>query len=155
MITSKKSYLGRTLGLIISALLISSMFCLAAYAETPTMPDMSDMIPDGTNIPDTNIEGATGNDSTMFPEASSAIGSSSATQKPSSPIESAISPESTAPMGDGTDDGGMIGGILGIIIAIIVVIAIIILIVLLIPKRDSTIINRDKNHDTDNDKKNH
>jgi hypothetical protein len=75
MITSKKSYLGRTLGLIISALLISSMFCLAAYAETPTMPDMSDMIPDGTNIPDTNIEGATGNDSTMFPEASSAIGS--------------------------------------------------------------------------------
>lgn len=155
MSTIKINCLRRTLGFIIVALLISSIFSIAAYAETSTMPDVSDMIPNGTNIPDTNIEGATGNDSSMFPESNGAVESSPATPKPSSPIESVINPESTASTGDATEDEGMVGGVLGVIIAIIVVIAIIILIVLLIPKRNTDIIERDKKQDNDSNNKKH
>lgn len=157
MITIKKKLprrRGGILGFILAALLIASMLVIVVSAESATSPDMSDIMPDGTNIPDTDIGGATGNDSSLIPDATTAPYGSTADQKPTSPIESIIDPESSMAPGDSTDEEGMIGGILGVIIAIIVVIAIIILLVLLIPKRDNTMNGREEKHDKDHHNKN-
>ena len=87
----------------------------------------SDIIPDGTNIPDTDIGGATGMESTLIPPMSTPIASNGTVPQSNARAESS--------MMDSTVDQNTVGNVLGIIIAVIVVLAVIILIVALIPKR--------------------
>lgn len=142
MFTLKKKWWKRLrglLGAVIAALLITSALGITALAATATMPDMSDMIPDGTNIPDTDIGGATGNDSSMLPGTDSATESDSMTPSATRPDTSGgiVTPSTNAGTSAVGDDDGSdtVGGIIGIIIAVIVVIAIIMLIIALVPRR--------------------
>lgn len=115
-------------GIALAMFIVSSVLCIGVFAETDTSGIMSEIIPDGTNVPDTDIGGATGMESTLLPPMSAPDASSGTIPQANAGTESSV-------IGDIADQDTM-GNILGIIIAVIVVIAIIILIVVLIPKRD-------------------
>ena len=151
MVTIKKKWrknLRCIWGFILAGLLISSLFSIAVYATTSTMPDITDMIPDGTNIPDTDIGGATGNDSSMLPNTSASPDSSAPSPSSSSPsatsgLGGSSSSTGTSPIGD-ANGSDTIGGVIGVIIAIIVVLAVILLIIALVPKRTDVRDNSDR-----------
>ena len=144
-------------GLFLATLIIFSISATIIHAETagtPTLPEMSDMIPDGTNIPDSDIGGATGTSpletidtpsesSSLSPETGSSVPPSS-----SSSSATGSTPQSTSNNDTVTDDDGGLGRIIGIIVAVIVVLAVIMLIITLIPRRsngsDSSYDNRRK-----------
>ena len=114
-------------GIALAMFILSSVFCLGVFAETDTSGIMSEIIPDGTNIPDTDIGGATGMESTLLPPMSTPNASNGTVPQTGAGTESSM-------MGD-TAEEDTIGNVLGIIIAVIVVLAVIILIIVLIPKR--------------------
>ena len=132
----KKKYSKRIkslLGFIMVAFIIASVLSIAVSAETflpdtkitmPEIPEMSDMMPSGTNIPDSNIGGAVENTSPI----ENMIPDNNDVSVPHSDLmgeRSADSPEAE----------NTLSRVLGIVIAVIVVLAVILLIVALIPKR--------------------
>lgn len=121
------------IGIALASFLILSALCISAFAETSNI--VSDIMPDGTNIPDTDIGGATGMDGTTplgtLPES---LPDTSNGTIPQSNVSSTV-PFSTSAPGD-DDATNNVGRVLGIIIAVIVVLAVIVLIIALIPKKD-------------------
>lgn len=128
MLTRKNKFKKRLRGLIgiaLASFLMISALCIPGFAK------IFDIIPEGTNVPDTDISGATGMDGTT------PLG----TLPQSMPDKN----EGTVPQGKANGDGSMTEGTdstnnvekaLGIVIAVIVVLAIIVLIIALIPKRE-------------------
>ena len=125
------------LGFIIAALIIVSAIAVTVCAETAalTMPDASDMIPDGTNIPDSNIKGAI--------ESTSPLESITLpdTKNGTTPARD-IMGDSGIPNAANSEAGNTLSRVLGIVIAVIVVLAVILLVVSLIPKKISESRNR-------------
>lgn len=153
MISSKNKRLGRILVLVLAAFFAASMCCISAFAESlemPTMPDMSDMIPDGTNIPDSDIGGAVGSESDSDPMGSS-IDSSSESSLITLPdtdegkIPSTDIGDATGNGSDNPETGDNLSSVLGIVIAVIVVLAVIMLIIALVPKRPGETISGSDN----------
>ena len=137
-------------GFALAILLALSVFGVAAFAETagmPSLPDMSDIMPDGTNVPDSDIGGATGMQSDTDTKAP---GTSAATRPDT---ESSRLPASSASGMASADDDGSMGAVLGIIIAVVVVLAVIMLIIALAPKRDKFSNSSGKNSGNDMRKK--
>ena len=124
----------RLLGILIAAFIIGCAISATVYAET-SMPGASDMIPDGTNIPDSNIEGAVESTSPLesitLPDAENGT-------VPSTDIAGGVTPDNTNP-----ETSDSLSRVLGIVIAVIVVLAVILLIVALIPKKIYESRNRD------------
>lgn len=145
------------LGFALAMIVMTSLLATFSFAE------MSDMLPDGTNIPDTDIGGATST-SPLMPESTIAdsTGKSSTssfeTGKDTPPVsipQTVVGSDSGAIENPNTADD--IGSILGVIIAIIVVLAVIMLIIALMPKRATGMAGGGKNsdgksHDSRNDK---
>lgn len=146
MMLSKNKWLRRIKGIfeiVLAAFLIMSMCCISVFAETlemPSMPNMSDMIPDGTNIPDRDIGGAVGSDSSHAID-SSMNGSSESPLISIPDTENGKIPSTNIGdvTGNGNSDnpntGDNLSSVLGIVIAVIVVLAVIMLIIALVPKR--------------------
>ena len=109
-----KKRLRSIFGIAFAMLIVSSVFCIGAFAET--------------NVPDTDIGGATGMESTLLSPMSTPGASNGTVPQSNAGTESS--------MMDNTATQDTIGNVLGIIIAVIVVLAVIILIVALIPKRN-------------------
>ena len=111
--------------------MITLVLSVAVSAETflpdtkITAPEMSDMMPSGTNIPDSNIGGAVEETSpieNMLPDNTEGA----------VPYSGMIGERGTdAP----TEVENTLSRVLGIVIAVIVVLAVILLIVTLIPRR--------------------
>ena len=102
---------------VIIILLVISALCISAFAK------MSDMLPVDTNVPDTDIGGATGMD------GSAPIGTAF-----QSMLEGKVNPEpSTSESRESTDT---MSKALGIVVAVIVVLAVIVLLIALIPRRE-------------------
>lgn len=120
-----KKRLRSVIGIVLAMFIVSAVLCIGAFAETSGI--MSEIIPDGTNVPDTDIGGATGMESSLLPPMSTPDASNGTIPQTNAGTESSM-------IGD-TADQDTIGNILGIIIAVIVVLAVIILIIALIPKR--------------------
>ncbi len=117
------------IGIALASFLIISALCVSVFAETSNI--VSDIMPESTNVPDTDIGGATGMDGTTplgtLPETLPDKDNGTVPQGNTSSAPST------------TDDGEMtnnVGRVLGIIIAVIVVLAVIVLIIALIPKKD-------------------
>ena len=115
--------------IVLATLLMTSALCVSIFAETSGI--VSDIMPNGTNIPDTNIGGSTGMDGTTpletIPEA--------LPDKENGTVQGSNSSSAPAMIEDG-DMTNNVGKILGIIIAVIVVLAVIALIIALVPKKD-------------------
>ena len=145
MILSKKKlskHLKSLFGFLIAALIIALMLSVTVSAETSsggtdrTMPDMSDMMPSGTNIPDSNIGGAVEGTSpleSIIPESPMmTLPDKDNGTVPSSDI---IGGSGTSPLTDNPETNDTLSRVLGIVITVIVVLAVILLIVALVPKR--------------------
>ena len=117
------------IGIALASFLIVSAICVPAFAET------SKPMSGGTNVPDTDIGGATGMESTLIPPISTPNASNGTV---------AQSGGASSTIGDNAEMTSNIGKVLGIVIAVIVVLAIIALIISFIPRRD---------RDSDSDKK--
>ena len=132
MLLRKNKFKKRLRGLISIALaifLVSSLLCIPVIAESSNI--MSDIVPDGTNIPDTDIGGATGMENT------SPIGTLPTTLPDTSNGTVPQSGSSSSPsIMDDINESNNLGRILGIIIAVIVVLGVIVLIIALVPKKD-------------------
>ena len=146
----------------LAAFLIASMCCISAFAESlelPSMPDMSGMIPDGTNIPDSDIGGAVGSDSSQMGTDSSMDSSSETSLISPSDTEGGKIPSTNVGdvTGDGSDNpetGDNLSSVLGIVIAVIVVLAVIMLIIALVPRRPGEAMGSSgKNGSSDSQKK--
>lgn len=152
MILSKKKWSNRIrilFGFLMAAITVSLVLSIAVSAETVspdtmlTMPDMSDMMPDGTNIPDSNIGGAVESTSPLenitLPDSGTAgetpFMSMPSTNNGTVPSSDIIGGSGTSPITDNPETNDSLGRVLGIIIAVIVVLAVIMLIVALVPKR--------------------
>ena len=120
-----KKRLRTIIGIALASLFIIFTLGISAFAESTSMA--SDIIPDGTNIPDTDIGGATGMESTLIPQMTTPSSSNGTVPQTSA---------SSTSMMDNMNTGSNLGRILGVIIAVIVVLAIIVLIIVLVPKRD-------------------
>lgn len=152
-------------GFVLAAFVIMTICGITAYAETaamPTMPDMSDMIPDGTNIPDSDIGGAVGSDSPFSSSADSSMnGDSDITSETATDTEFGKIPSTnidgesgTSVLGDNPDTSDSLGRVLGIVIAVIVVLAVIMLIIALVPRRPGEAMSGDgKGNRFDSNKK--
>lgn len=136
LLTKRKisKHFKRLLGFIISALIVVCAVSATVYAET-SMPSISDIMPDGTNIPDSDIGGAVEStspiESITLPDAENGT-------VPSSDITGGVTPDNTNP-----ETSDSLSRVLGIVIAVIVVLAVILLIVALIPKKIYESRNRD------------
>ena len=132
MLSMKNKFKKRLRGLIGIALaifLVSSLLCIPAMAESSNI--MSDIVPDGTNIPDTDIGGATGMEET------SPLGTLPTTLPDTSNGTVPQSGASTSSsIMDDTNMDNNLGRVLGIIIAVIVVLGVIVLIIALVPRKD-------------------
>ena len=139
-------------GFALTVILLTTALGIAAYAET------MDIIPNGTNIPDTNIGGATSTSpfatdpfmsdtSRPATESNSVSNGTSGATSPMSPAETAIGSDTSAIVNPDTSDS--LGGILGVIIAVIVVLAVIMLIITLVPRRAASTAGNSGRSDTD------
>ena len=132
MLSIKSKFKKRLRGLIGIALamfLVSSLLCMPVMAESSNI--MSDIVPDGTNIPDTDIGGATGMEET------SPLGTLPTTLPNTSNGTVPQSDPSSSPSTiNDINESNNLGRILGIIIAVIVVLGVIVLIIALVPKKD-------------------
>ena len=121
-----KKRLRGLVGIALASFLIISALCISAFAEMSDI--ISDMLPDGTNVPDTDIGGATGMDGTTplgtLPQSLPDKDSGSV------PQAKANSDQSMA------EDSNTLERTLGIVIAVIVVLSVIVLIIALVPKRE-------------------
>ena len=114
------------IGIALASLLIISCLSMTAFASMA-----SDIIPNGTNIPDTDIGGATGMESTLIPPMTTPDVDNGTV--PQSDISAA--PRNSTDMDDGYMTNN-VGRVLGGIIAVIVVLSIIALIIALVPKKN-------------------